>query len=183
MIREIVSFIKRNGAVAIFKHSVELYLGAFFKIFPGVEGLLLRSILYRFLFKKIGKNLLIYPNVFIIFSHKISVGNRVAINVGTYLDGRGEIEIGNNVMIGPGVIISSADHSFDQVDVPMCNQDIRYGKIIIKDDVWIGANSTIANGVKIGEGTVIVAGSFVNSDLPPYSIVSGIPAKVVSFRK
>ena len=57
------------------------------------------------------------------------------------------------------------------------------GDIIIENDVWIGCSSQILAGVKIGEGAIIAAGSLVNKDVESYSIVGGVPAKLISFRK
>ena len=54
--------------------------------------------------------------------------------------------------------------------------------VFIEDDVWVGANSTILKGVRIGRGAIIAAGAVVNKDVPPYTIVGGIPAKVISLR-
>src|SRR5580692_3538588 len=106
MFKELMAFIKRNGLKNIFIHILELYVGGALKLFSGIGGLILRGIFYRMIFASAGKKLLIYPNVYIVFSHKISVGKRVAINVGTYIDGRGGITMGDNILIGPNCIIS-----------------------------------------------------------------------------
>ncbi len=182
MFKEIFLFIKRNGLKSIFIHFFETYLGFLFRFLPGVEGLLLRYLFYKILFKKCGQKFILYPNTYLIFCHKISVGDRVAINVGTYIDGGGEIEIGNHVMIGPNCAIASREHSFDVLDTPMCFQPVKYGKIIIEDDVWIGANVSIKAGVSIGKGSIVAAGAVVTKDIPAYSIVGGVPAKIISNR-
>jgi len=183
IVKEAVGLIQRNGIRAILSHAIEAYLGWILRYLPGPEGIVSRSLLYRALFKKAGKDLFIYPNVYIIFSRKISVGKRVAINVNTYLDGRGEIVIGDNVMIGPGCIMSSCEHGYENTDVPMHQQPIRYGKIEIGDDVWLGGNVCVKSGVTIHRGSVVAAGSVVTKDVPEYSIVGGVPAKIISSRK
>ena len=182
MLREILAFIRRNGLRAIATHTLEIYIGALIRWLPGVEGLILRGIFYRTIFWHAGANFLVYPNVYIIFSHRMSVGHRVAINVGTYIDAGGELEIGNNVMIGPHCVISTRDHAIDFTNVPMCHQPVQYGKITIGNDVWIGANECIRRGVSIGDGSVIGAGAVVTKDVPSFSIVGGVPAKILRFR-
>lgn len=179
---EFVAFLKRNNVRAIVVHVIELYGGWVLRSLPGPEGIWLRGAFYRSLSKGSGKNLLIYPNGYVIFSHRITFGERVAINVGTYLDGRGEIDIGDHVMIGPGCILSSCEHGFAQVDVPMYQQPITYAKITIKSDVWIGGNVCIKGGVTIHEGAIIGAGSVVTKDVPAYSIMGGVPAKFIRSR-
>lgn len=95
----------------------------------------------------------------------------------------GDISIGKFVMIAPHVMITTADHDFIQMDLPMrfagCIND---GEVIIEDDVWIGANVTITSGVKLGKGCVIGANSVVTKDIPPFSVAYGVPAKVVKRR-
>jgi acetyltransferase-like isoleucine patch superfamily enzyme len=64
----------------------------------------------------------------------------------------------------------------------MKDQPTYVAKVIIEDDVWIGANATILPGVRVGKGSVIGAGSVVTNDIPEYSIAVGIPARVISKR-
>lgn len=180
---EFGGFIQRNGIKTSLLHAIELYIGGIFRIFPGIEGFFLRSVLYKMLFRNCGKNLLIFSGVYIIFSNKISVGNRVAINRGTYIDGRGTISIGDNVMIGPGCAIISCDHGIEDTTIPMYQQPITFAPITIMDDVYLGANVVVKAGVTIERGTVVGAGSVVTKSFPSYSIIGGIPAKIIGSRK
>lgn len=182
VLAEILAFIRRNGLRAVIAHAAEIYLGVLIRWLPGPEGLLFRGLLYRGLFRSAGRSLLIYPNVYIIFSRRMTVGQRVAINVGTYIDAGGELEIGDHVMIGPHCVISSREHSIEPIGVPMCHQPVRYGKIKIGSDVWIGANVSIRGGVEVGSGSVIAAGAVVIANVPPNAIVGGVPAKVLRYR-
>lgn len=179
---ESAAFIRRNGIMSVIAHLLEIYVGAFLRIFPGPEGLIFRGLFYSLLFKSCGSDLMIYPSVYIIFSRRIKVGRRLAVNINTYLDGRGGITIGDNVLIGPNCVIASCEHSFEDPHVPICKQPVKYAEITIGDDVWIGANAFIKCGVKIGSGSVIAAGSVVTKDVPPYAVVGGVPAKVLKFR-
>ena len=182
MFKELFAFIKRNGVKSIFVHFLELYIGGFLKLLPGIGGLILRDVFYRMLFQSAGKKLIIYPNVYIIFSHKISVGKRVAINVGTYIDGRGGVKMGDNILIGPNCVISSTGHGTASIEIPMAEQAVQYGEIKIGNDVWLGANVFVRMGVTIHDGCIIAAGSVVTTDVPPYSVYGGVPAKLISQR-
>jgi acetyltransferase-like isoleucine patch superfamily enzyme len=94
-----------------------------------------------------------------------------------------QIEIGDNVMIAPAVTIRDTDHEFGKLTMPMLDQGITTAPVYIKDNVWIGHGATILKGVTIGRGAIIAAGAVVNKDVPPYAIVGGVPAKVISWRK
>ncbi len=92
------------------------------------------------------------------------------------------ISIGKNCMIADAVSIRDTDHNFDVLDLPMINQGIKTGKVIIEDNVWIGYGAVITKGVKIGEGSIIGANAVVTKDVPKNAIVGGVPAKVIKMR-
>ncbi len=92
------------------------------------------------------------------------------------------VTIGDFVIMGPDVKIYSRNHNFEKIDVPIKSQGKKYYKTIIGDDVWIGANCIITAGVKIGDHSIIAAGSVVTKDVENYSIVGGIPAKIIKMR-
>lgn len=113
----------------------------------------------------------------------VKIGKYCQINPFTVLYA-GAIEIGNYVMIAPHCMISSGNHDYKQTDKPMrLAGDLTKGPIIIEDDVWIGANVTITDGVRIGKGAVVAANSCVIKDVPSYAIVGGVPAKIIASRK
>jgi acetyltransferase-like isoleucine patch superfamily enzyme len=93
-----------------------------------------------------------------------------------------KIIIGRKGLMGPGVKIFSSNHGAGR-DAPMCEQPFVEKDVLIGDDVWLGANSVVVSGVTIGDGALVAAGSVVTRDVPPYSIVGGVPAKVISERK
>jgi serine acetyltransferase len=113
----------------------------------------------------------------------ISIGDHSYIGPHSVLLGAGEIEIGKDVLIGPGVFIASHGHMFNETAVSMREQPTKFAKISIEDDVWIGSNAVILPGIKIGRGSIVGAGAVVSKNIPSYSIAVGIPARVIKDRK
>jgi acetyltransferase-like isoleucine patch superfamily enzyme len=112
----------------------------------------------------------------------------VTIGRGSYLGpncvvfGMGGVEIGEDVMIAPGVVISSVQHPHHDVSRPMYAQPHVYGKIVIEDDVYVGSNAVVTPGVRIGRGAVIGAGAVVTHDIPAWAIAHGVPARPAASR-
>lgn len=94
---------------------------------------------------------------------------------------RARIVLGDNVLMGPGAKIFSSNHS-QTLGTPMNVQPHQEQDVIVGNDVWIGANAVILAGVRIGEGSVVAAGAVVTKDVPPYSIVGGVPARILKAR-
>lgn len=109
--------------------------------------------------------------------YDITIGKNTAINRFCYLDGRGPLYIGNNVNLSHYTIIHTLTHLTNS---PYFHAQQR--PVAIMDHAWIGARAIILPGVTVGEGAVVSAGSVVNKDVPPYSIVVGNPARVVGER-
>lgn len=112
----------------------------------------------------------------------LRIGNNSNIGPFAYIGCSGMISIGNNVMISPRVSIYAENHNFSRTDIPMKDQGVTKQEVIIEDDCWIAANSIILAGVTIGRGSIISAGSVVTKDVPPYSVVGGVPARVIKTR-
>lgn len=111
----------------------------------------------------------------------ISLGSRSGLGVDCDL--HGTITIGDDVMMGPRCTMLSRDHAFPRTDVPMNVQGFAEDRPIrIEDDVWIGANVTITAGVTVGRGSVLAAGAVVTRDVPAFSVVGGVPARVLRSR-
>ncbi len=111
----------------------------------------------------------------------VRVGARSGIGVNAQI--LGPATIGQDVMMGPGCTLISRDHSFADVTRPMNAQGLGEDRlIVVEDDVWIGANVTITAGVRVGRGSVLAAGSVVVRDVPPFSVVGGVPARVLRDR-
>jgi len=123
----------------------------------------------------------------------VSVGNRTygELNVQIACETKYALQIGYYCSIAKDVkFLLCVDHRLDLFTTfPVFtfilkngSDAISKGDIIVSDDVWIGANSTILSGVTIGRGAVLAAGSVVTKDIPPYAIVGGVPAKVLKYR-
>ena len=116
-----------------------------------------------------------------VFSSQIQIGNNSMI--GYKCDVAHDVCIGDNVLMGPEVKIFSQNHIFARTDIPIRDQGVTTKKVIIGNDVWIGARVIILPGVTIGDGCVIGAGSIVTKNIPPYSVAAGNPAIVKKTRK
>ena len=116
----------------------------------------------------IGDNCHFTPKTILLGSHIYIGANAVFQSV------HGFIEIGNHVMFGPGCHIHGGNHEFHEIGKNIDESGNKSlgddGKVIIEDDCWIGSNSIILKGVRIGRGSVIGAGSIVTKDIPPYTI-------------
>lgn len=111
------------------------------------------------------------------------IGNNVGIAQNCFIQVRGSVRIGSNVIFGPNVSIFSENHNYSDTTIPIMDQGATRKGVIIEDDVWLGSGSKILDGVTIGKGSIVASGAVVNKDIPPYSIVGGIPAKVLKTRQ
>ena len=91
----------------------------------------------------------------------------------------GPVTIGNHVNLAQGITVTALNHNFVDPEKRIDEQGVNTTPVIIEDDVWIGANAVVLPGVRIGNHSVIAAGAVVTKDVPPHSIVAGIPAKVI----
>lgn len=139
----------------------------------------IRASIVRKMMNITGKNVSISSHVIIKNPQNISVGNDVTINEYSFISGAGKLEIGDNVLIGHGVSIITSSHVFKDNTIPIRIQGITKSKVIIEDNCWIGAKATILPGVVIAKGTIVGAGAVVTKNTLPYSIVTGIPAKMI----
>lgn len=91
----------------------------------------------------------------------------------------GPVSIGNNVIFAQNIVVSALNHNYSDPNLPICKQGINTKPIIVKDDSWIGAGAILTQGVTIGKHSIVAAGAVVTKDVPPYSIVAGVPAKII----
>jgi acetyltransferase-like isoleucine patch superfamily enzyme len=128
-----------------------------------------RSVIAEIFGRPIPDSLSILPPFYCDYGLGAAFGERVFINQGCFFLDYGGITIGDRVLIGPRVTLSTAGHP---VEVDERFGFITHAPIVIEDDVWIGAAATIAPGVTIGQGSVVGAGTVVAKDVPPLSVVT-----------
>ncbi|NES96046.1 MAG: acyltransferase [Desertifilum sp. SIO1I2] len=190
-------------------------------------GRLLRQVVYRAIFGRLGRSVRINPGVEFVCALGIELGHGVKLDRGASLRNhgpRGRIYVGNEVSLDLGVIVKTHvqgdicigdrtyigpytcisgqtisigedcliashcgiyanNHAFAELDIPIILQGATYKGITIEDDCWLGCGVKVLDGVTIGRGSVVGAGSVVTKNIPPYAIAVGVPAKVVSWRK
>ena len=129
-----------------------------------------KSILSEIFGKPIPDSLSILPPFYCDYGLGATFGERVFINQGCFFLDLGGITIGDRVLIGPRVTLSTAGHP---VELDERYDFITHAPIVIEDEVWIGAAATITPGVTIGRGSVVGAGAVVAKDVPPMSVVTG----------
>ena len=91
----------------------------------------------------------------------------------------GPVDIGSHVNLAQGITVTALNHNFSDANKQIDEQGVSTSPVTIEDDVWIGANAVILPGVTIGEHCVVAAGAVVTKDVPPHSLVAGVPAKVI----
>ncbi len=121
--------------------------------------------------------------MFINHCFRLSVGRNFVVNSNTYINAVGGITIGDNVLLGVNVVISSGVHNYSDRSTPVTLQPITPKQIIIEDDVWIGANVVIMPGITLRKGTVVGAGAVVTHSTDPYSVMAGVPARKIKERR
>jgi acetyltransferase-like isoleucine patch superfamily enzyme len=189
-------------------------------------GFVLRRLAYKLILGRIGNNCLIGKNVRFSVPKNIFLGNGVKIGEGCIIEARsfgskirigdnvqisryttvksaeGDVDIGENVVIGPfsilegwggleigknaiisfHVVIMSIMYEFEDCSYPINQHPARIGKVIISEDSWLGTHVVVLPGIKIGKGAIVGAGGVVTKDIPEYYVAAGVPAKVIRKR-
>lgn len=127
--------------------------------------------------KKIDSSFRMFPPFYTDFGKNTTFGKNVFVNSGCHFQDQGGIEIGDDTLIGHNVVLATINHDLK----PRNKRKNNYAPIKIGKYVWIGSNSTILQGVTIGDWAVVAAGAVVTKDVPPMSIVGGVPAKVIRY--
>lgn len=149
---------------------------------PAFPGMIIRHLFYKILFKRVDGFLFTQPNVQFVHMNRICLGKNVGINSGCYINGLGEVEMGDFVLIGSNVTISSGMHPIDGRTPSIFERPSIPKKITIGEGVWIGAGAVIMPGVTLAKGTVVGANSVVTKDTTEFSVVVGVPARKIKER-
>ncbi|MGF6319121.1 glycosyltransferase [Pseudomonas frederiksbergensis] len=112
----------------------------------------------------------------------LSISSGTVVNYGAWINGSGKVTIGANVLIAPNVSITSSTHRYDR-KISIKDQGLKLAEVIIEDDAWIGANTSVLAGAVVGKGVVVAANSVVKFNIEPQSIAAGSPAVRVAQRK
>lgn len=153
---------------------------------------------------KIGKDASIGKCLIIATGNGVNIGNNVSIGYGSVLDalgghisidefsslgpyvvayGQGGLRVGRYNMVASHATIVASSHVYSSVDIPIKMQGTSASGVATADDVWIGANVVIQDGVKLGRGVIVGSGAVVRSSFPEFSIIAGVPAKIICTRK
>lgn len=116
------------------------------------------------------------------YGGEIQIGDEVHINPGVIIYGHGGVTIGSGTAIAAGSVIIPANHNFADPSIPFMKQGLTQKGIVIGEDVWIGTRVVILDGVRIGKGCVVGAGAVVNQDIPDFGVAVGTPARVIKYR-
>ncbi len=183
--KDFIEKIKRHGIKRLFFYcvyyaiAIRLPYGDRWGII-GKKSHKFRRYVCRRLFKKTGRIFGVGKNVDFGFNaHLITMGERANIGDHAWIRGKGELILGNDIMMGEFALIYTQNHKISKdVNVDEADEFI-VGDVRIGNSVWIGGRVTILKGVTIGENAVIGAGSIVTKDVPPYAVVAGNPARVI----
>jgi acetyltransferase-like isoleucine patch superfamily enzyme len=136
-----------------------------------------RHCVLRLLGMRLGKNSAIFLGAEIRSPSKITIGSRTIVGHGCVLDGRGGLQVGSDVNFSSEVMIWTAQHDPQSADFVT-----RFAPVVIEDRAWISCRAIVLPGVTIGEGAVVAAGAVVTRSIEPYSLVGGVPAKLIGKR-
>ncbi len=150
---------------------------------PGETGNLIRIRYLSSKMKKAGKGLRIQPGSRFRSIEKLEVGENVTIGYDNFLQAKGGLTLGNNVLMAPGVKIWTTNHIFSDPNVPVDEQGHTNAPVVIEDDVFIASNAFILPGTTLSRGCVVSAGAVVSGKVyRPFSILGGNPARVIGYR-
>lgn len=135
----------------------------------------LRELMGRLIGKKVDSTFRLFPPFYTDFGKNITIGKDVFINSGCHFQDQGGITIGNGSLIGHNVVLATINHDLN----PENGRKNHYAPIRIGTHVWIGSNATILPGVSIGDWAVVGAGAVVTKDVPSFTVVGGVPARIL----
>ena len=134
-----------------------------------------RNLLSRLFFNTVDESFRVFPPFYTDFGKNITVGKNVFINACCHFQDHGGVSLGDGCQIGHNVVFATLNHGL----APEDRQTTYPAPITLGKNVWVGSNSTILQGVTIGDNAVIAAGAVVTKDVPENTIVGGVPARII----
>lgn len=125
--------------------------------------------------RPVGEGFSLFPPFYTDCGTNTIIGRNVFINAGCCFQDQGGITIGDRTLIGHQVVLATLNHGL----LPERRNEFSPAPIVIGSDVWIGSHATILPGVTIGDGAIVAAGAVVTKDVPPRTVVAGVPARVI----
>lgn len=125
--------------------------------------------------KPVGEGFCLFPPFYTDYGQNITIGKNVFLNTSCHFQDQGGITIGDGTLIGHNVVLATLNHD----EAPERRQHTYPAPIVIGKNVWIGANATVTPGVTISDGAIVAAGAVVTKDVPPMTVVGGVPAKII----
>lgn len=134
-----------------------------------------RALFSRLFGKEVDTSFRVFPPFYTDFGKNITVGKNVFINACCHFQDQGGVALGDDCLIGHNVVFATLNHGI----APEARNSMFSAPIVLGKNVWVGSNSTILQGVTIGDNAIIAAGSVVTKDIPANTIVGGVPAKFI----
>ena len=156
---------------------------------PTKIGFILRAVVYSKALKKaplsFSRRTIIkwYRHVRITAPEKMEVGAGTSIERGNLFMSEGGVTIGRDVLVAPYCRFITRQHTFFESDIPIYDQAMEYGQIVIEDGAWLGTGAIVLPGVRIGKGAIVGAGSVVTKSVPAFEIWAGNPARKIRDRR
>ena len=169
--------LRSNPTLRLAKAYMRSVLQVVLALLAFVPSHALRKAGLRLFGARIAKKSLIYHGFWILAPWKMTIGKSSVVGDHAILDARGGLTIGKNVNLSTNVAIWTGQHNYQSSDFGYEEAPVR-----IEDYAWLSFRTTILPGVTVGEGAVIAAGAVVTKDVAPYTVVAGIPAKVIGTR-
>jgi putative colanic acid biosynthesis acetyltransferase WcaF len=161
-----------SPGASTFKRSLWFLVNALFFINPFNPFNSIKKGLLRFFGSKIGRGVVLKPNINIKYPWKLTIGDSVWIGEGVWIDNLGPVFIGDNTSISQGALLLTGSHNYKNIGF-----DLIVKGITLEDGVWIGAKSIVCPGVTCRSHSILTVGSVATSDLDAYFIYQGVPAE------
>lgn len=134
-----------------------------------------RALFSKIIGKTVDETFALFPPFYTDFGKNITVGKNVFINAGCQFQDQGGVTLGDGVLMGHNVVLATLNHDRD----PAGRATMHPGPIVLGKNVWVGAHATLLPGVTVGDGAIVAAGAVVARDVPPNTVVGGVPARTI----